>query len=465
VRTAIYCRISDDRTGEGLGVARQEKDCREFCQRRQWPIVQVLVENDVSAFGHKRRPLYRKLLNDITGGQVDALVVWHPDRLHRSPAELEQFITIVERTGVTVASVTTGDYDLGTPEGRLTARIVGSVARKESEDKSRRLRRKHLELAETGKMSGGGRRPFGYEDDHRTIRPSEAAEITAAVARILAGDSVRSIAMDWQQRGVPTVTGAAWSPPIVGRLLQSARISGQRDHQGRLYPSTEWEAIIDPADTLRIRSVLSERNAGRGGQFPKARSYLLSGFVYCGNCGQPLTARPVYRKGVKHPRYACAAERGGGCGRVGIAAPPLAELVTEAVIQAVDTPDLARRLAAQERKAPRSLADDIAALESRMAELAEMYAAAEISRAEWATARAGIDRRLTAIQTDVAADTRSNVIDAFAGRGDVLRDAWPTMTLDRRRAIIAGLIERIDIGLTTKANNRFDDSRVNITWR
>ena len=71
--------------------------------------------------------------------------------------------------------MTAGEFDLCTPEGRLTARIVGSVARKESEDKSRRIRRKHVELAKAGKVSGGGRRPFGFESDRVTIREDEAA--------------------------------------------------------------------------------------------------------------------------------------------------------------------------------------------------------------------------------------------------------------------------------------------------
>ena len=53
-----------------------------------------------------------------------------------------------------VAVVSGGDYDLTTPDGRFTARIVGAVARKESEDRSRRVRRKHLELAEQGKPAG-----------------------------------------------------------------------------------------------------------------------------------------------------------------------------------------------------------------------------------------------------------------------------------------------------------------------
>ncbi len=105
----------------------------------------------------------------LSGG----VIAWHPDRLHRSPRELEDFIDLMERTGCTVVTVTAGEYDLATPEGRLTARIVGSVARKESEDKSRRIRRKHLELAEAGRHVGG--RAFGYEPGGVDVRPSEGA--------------------------------------------------------------------------------------------------------------------------------------------------------------------------------------------------------------------------------------------------------------------------------------------------
>lgn len=76
-------------------------------------------------------------------GALDAIVTWHNDRLHRSPKELEAFIDLVERCGVRLAVVTGGDHDMTTPDGRLSARIVGAVARKESEDRSRGVRHKH----------------------------------------------------------------------------------------------------------------------------------------------------------------------------------------------------------------------------------------------------------------------------------------------------------------------------------
>jgi site-specific DNA recombinase len=91
---AAYAHISEDRDGTGLGVARQEKDCRALAQRRGWHVVNVYVDNDISAYSGKPRPQYRQMLDDIKSGLIRAVVVWHLDRLHRQPRELEEFIDI-----------------------------------------------------------------------------------------------------------------------------------------------------------------------------------------------------------------------------------------------------------------------------------------------------------------------------------------------------------------------------------
>src|SRR5256885_9596897 len=91
-RTAIYCRISDDRTGEAAGVARQEQDCRDLADRRGWEVVGLYIDNDLSAYNGHQRPEYARLLEDIRAGFVDGVVVWHLDRLHRSPKELQSVL-------------------------------------------------------------------------------------------------------------------------------------------------------------------------------------------------------------------------------------------------------------------------------------------------------------------------------------------------------------------------------------
>ena len=68
----IYCRISQDRTGEGLGVERQEADCRQLAERLGWQVAGVYTDNDVSAFSKKPRKAFLRLLDDLKNGTITA---------------------------------------------------------------------------------------------------------------------------------------------------------------------------------------------------------------------------------------------------------------------------------------------------------------------------------------------------------------------------------------------------------
>ena len=147
---AIYCRISSDRKPvqqpgespgpEGLGVERQEKLCRKLAGERGWPVAEVYVDNDISAYGGKRRPAYERMLADIDAGLRDAVICVDLDRLTRRPIELEAFMELADRHRVALANVS-GDTDLSSSDGRFQARIMGAVARQSSERKGERLAR------------------------------------------------------------------------------------------------------------------------------------------------------------------------------------------------------------------------------------------------------------------------------------------------------------------------------------
>src|SRR4051812_48114271 len=106
---AIYCRISNDREGNAAAVQRQEADCRALAERKGWPVAEVLADNDISAYSRKARPAYKQLLAGIQAGTIDAVIVWHLDRLHRSPAELETFFEVVDAAKVKSLATVTGD--------------------------------------------------------------------------------------------------------------------------------------------------------------------------------------------------------------------------------------------------------------------------------------------------------------------------------------------------------------------
>src|SRR5438552_13165882 len=92
----IYCRISEDKEGAGLGVADQEYDCRELADQLGMEVIAVFTDNDRSAYSGKPRPGYDDMLHLLGTGRVSAVLAWHTDRLHRSPIELEHHITVTE---------------------------------------------------------------------------------------------------------------------------------------------------------------------------------------------------------------------------------------------------------------------------------------------------------------------------------------------------------------------------------
>ncbi|HXH59083.1 recombinase family protein [Iamia sp.] len=457
--TAIYARISQDRTGAGLGVDRQEQDCRDLCDRHGWTPVTVFVDNDVSAYSGKPRPAYQRMLSDLKEGAVDRVVCWHPDRLHRSPRELEDFIDVIEAAQATVVSVTAGPYDLATPEGRLTARVVGSVARKESEDKSRRLRRKHLELAEAGEWAGGGTRPYGYHQDRLTVRVDEAAMIREATQRILDGDRLRTIAADWNTRGVDTVTGGAWTTPVLRRLLTSARIAGWREHQGRWTAEATWAGIVDRPTVERLRLILLDP-ARRLNVNP--RRYLLTGLLRCGLCDARLVARP---RSNKDRAYVCA--RGPnfhGCGKIGVIAEALEEYIAFLATRWLDTD--AVHAARSDTDAPGDTLAQVAADEAALDQLArDHYVDRIISRSEYLTARAGVESRLVAARRLMTVTEGNRRLERYRGQGEALAARWETTGFDQRRAMIDTCVETITVGPGVRGLNRFDHLRVKIKWR
>lgn len=465
----IYCRISRD-DGRALGVNRQRADTEALAERLGWDLAAVYIDNDCSAFSGKERPEYRRMLDDLKNGIITAVIAWHPDRLHRSPRELEDFIDLLEAVDAPVATCTAGDYDLGTPEGRLVARITGSVARKESEDKSRRLRRKHEELAVAGKVSGGGNRPFGFEADRVTVRPEEAELLRQAARRVLAGDKLYRIVADWTEHGIQTSTGAPWSTTSLKSTLVRPRVAGLREHRGEVVGKAVWPAILDEATWRQVRSVLTDPARRKN---PVVRSYLLTGILRCQLCGAPMVAAPrsgTQRKGGQRGdsirAYGCV-KTSGGCGGVFGLAEPIEAVVTEAVLSALDGPAL-RSWRAREAnggdQSAQAAADAVAADEARLGELADMWADGQITRAEWMRSRERIEKRLDETRRHVASLNRRRPANVL-GEIDNLREAWADLSLDRRQAIVSAVLDRVTLAPATGARNQFNPERVGLTWR
>jgi site-specific DNA recombinase len=282
-RAAIYCRISHDKEGAGMGVARQERECRALAKQRDLRVVDVYTDNDISAYSGRKREHYQRLLLDIEAGRVDVVLAWHTDRLHRRLRDLLDYTDLVHRRGVPTHCVKAGELDLSTAQGRMNAKLGAMIAENEIERGIERARSKRAEMADNGAYRGGTR-PFGFERDGVTVREAEAAELREAASRVLAKDkTVAAVAADWNARGVTTSRGKSWSGPRVRRLLIRARNAARIEHHGEVIGAATWPAILDETTWTGLRATLGN-GAPTYRQAPRAQR-LLSGVARCGVAG------------------------------------------------------------------------------------------------------------------------------------------------------------------------------------
>jgi len=126
--TVAYVRISKDIDLERLGTARQIQDCQELAARRGLSDPIVIADDDTSAYLLKRkRPGWIRVLTMIERDEVRTLLSYASDRLYRRVAELESLIILLEAHPVEILTVTSGDIDLATADGRMLARFLERV--------------------------------------------------------------------------------------------------------------------------------------------------------------------------------------------------------------------------------------------------------------------------------------------------------------------------------------------------
>lgn len=493
----IYTRISSNRSaGAGVGIARQELLCRELVEHRGYQIEQVFPEDDTSAYSGKPRPQYKQLLEVMRSGTIRVVLAYHTDRIHRSPVELEEFITICEAHNVRVETVLAGPIDLSTPTGRMGARVYGAVAKYETEHNVERLTAQKREAAKAGKWSGGGR-PYGYEKDGITIRDCEAPVIRDSVAKLIAGESRISVVRWLNDSGRFTSSGQKWQLGNFLQMLKKKRyvIGGKCPawcaedcdipHGIRLHEPenggpksehpAEWPGIIPMADYELMMARLKESSQTWDHGLIKGRSYLLSGLAFCGSCGSAMYGqRRNPGTGVYQRRYRCKAYNNCGervgCGRVFRDAPALDEFITEAVLTRLDSPTVVAALANSADQAEvQTLAEELMRLKVRRKDIARKLALARGDEEAdinvmLETVRDAIEQTQTAL-----GKFQSKKSAAILPRSGRLFQAWEEANIAWRRDVISLIAGKIIVNPAGKTRPKwnghiFDINLIEVEW-
>jgi len=453
----IYCRISQDRTGAGLGVERQEKDCRLLAKSLDMDVVSVFVDNDISAFSGKKRPAYNEMLEWLSKGAAQAVLCWHTDRLHRSPRELESYIDICEKSGITTHATQAGEIDLATPSGRAVARTLGAWARYESEHKSERLKRAKQQAREQGRFHGGPI-PYGWDIVNKlpVINPEQAKAIKLACGMVLEGKTMAAILRELQARGIKTARGGdKWNHVSLRDVLLRPKLAGLREVDGELLPDPGFPAIISEDEWLGVRAVLSDPS--RRLSFDNRNKWLLSGIAEC-ECGSPVKVGATRdHKGGRRAVYRCKIDGPGHVNRQAVQV----EMVVNAYVEVLlSQPEASASAAATTGASDSSLAAEANGLRARMSEAALMAADGVITMAQLGQMTGRLRTKLQEIESTMA----NQAIAANQGGFDAAK-AWSEATLEQKRKLLSRLVRVRLLRVGSSKGRNFDPDSVVVTLR
>jgi len=324
-----------------------------------------IVQDDGSVIYRVIRPVYQAALQDLrkgvvkeNGARLDGLIILDVDRLTRDNRDLEDAIDVVVRAHRPIID-RRGSLDLLTEQGRTNARVIVSFKSGQSADTSWRLENKHRALQREG-IPSGGHRPFGWNDDLRTLHEVEAPILQKAAHDVRRQVKSKSaVVADWNRRGILTARGHKWNVTNFTEVLRNPRMCGYRgrwvlknpedansrsrhivivyDDDGKPVKG-QWEAMMTPEEWDDLLDVIGASHVRGDGH--NSRKHLATGTLrHKGENGCDALLRVTKATAKHHPNkpegffwYTCPSKAMGGCGGLRIPGPDTDKALIKLVI-------------------------------------------------------------------------------------------------------------------------------------
>lgn len=337
----IYARYSSHNQRD-VSIEQQIAACEKYAASGGYSVVGRYADRAVSGKTDKR-PQFQLMMRDAKKGTFDYVIAWKSNRMGRNMLQAMVNESKLAEHGVKCLYVEE-DFD-DTAAGRFALRNMMNVNQFYSENMAEDIRRGLMDNAQKCKVNG--KLPLGYRkgpDGEYVVDEAGAAIVREIFQRIVDGWTIFEIMADLNQRGVRTGTGGQWKKQSFDKLLQNENYIGvYRYSDVRIENGIP---VIIPKDQFeRVQVILKNKPNARGSGRLHSE-YLLSGKVFCGLCGSPMTAQcGTARDGTKRDYYMCNRRRyEHACEKKTVPKEKLERRVAESVKLALQDDDLVEKI-------------------------------------------------------------------------------------------------------------------------
>lgn len=323
-----YLRVSTtEQANDGFGLDDQKKKITQYCDVKDYDLVEMYCDAGVSGKDTKHRKYFNKMMADMKAKKFDRIVTLKIDRISRSVADFALLLQDLEENNCKIDFINE-PIDVSGISGKMMAGILSVFAQFERELIVDRTTSGMREAAEQGHF--GGKPPLGYtkeiingEKGKKWVIHNEEAEVVKEIFNLCAkgktyndianiiqekySDMVAYVRKDKETGEIKTIY-RSWTDASISVILNNKTYLGIREHRKNVKGketitiANQIEPIISKElfDECQLNIQRNKRNYYRN------KKYLFMQKLVCPKCGRIMACNGTKKKtGQQYLYYKC----------------------------------------------------------------------------------------------------------------------------------------------------------------
>ena len=305
-KAVIYARYSSHNQREE-SIEGQLRRCYEYAEKNGLVVIETYIDRAISGKTDDRAA-FQRMIKDSEKGQFQSIIMYTLDRFARNRYDSAMYKAKLRRNGVKLHYTEQSISD--EPEGIILESVLEGMAEYYSQNLSRGVRRGLKENALKCMVTGSV--PLGYKKSSEN--KFEIDPVTAPVVEQIfdmygnQGKSQRQIVSYLNANGYRTARGKPFRIGSLETILVNKKYIGIYEYED-VEIKDGVPAIVSEEVFMKVQKAL-KFNKRTSGRMKAPAAYLLTGKIFCGNCGEAMSGESgTSHTGTIYNYYKCFGRR------------------------------------------------------------------------------------------------------------------------------------------------------------